>query len=38
MFKYIESRKNKTTTFRYISNIQVNDDNIDKVVKLGRQR
>ena len=38
MFKYIESKKNKTTTFIYISNIQVNDDNIDKVVKLGRQR
>ena len=38
VFKYIESKKNKTTTFRYISNIQVNDNNIDKVVKLGRQR
>ena len=38
MFKYIETKKNKITTFRYISNIQVNDDNIDKVVKLGRQR
>ena len=30
MFKYIETKKNKITTFRYISNIQVNDDNIDK--------
>ena len=38
VFKYIETKKNKITTFRYISNIQVNDDNIDKVVKLGRQR
>ena len=26
VFKYIESKKNKTTTFRYISNIQVNDN------------
>lgn len=38
MFKYIESKKNKTTTFKYISNIQVNVDNINKVVKLSRQR
>lgn len=38
VFKFIETKKNKETTFRYVSNIQVNDDNIDKVVKLGRQR
>ena len=38
VFKYIEVKENKTTTFRYISNIQVNDDNIDVVVKLGRNR
>ena len=38
VFKYIETKKNKVTTFRYISNIQVNNENIDKVVNFGRQR
>lgn len=31
-------KKNKITTFRYISNLQINDDNIDKIVQLGRNR
>lgn len=33
-----ETKKNKITTFRYISNLQINDDNIDKIVQLGRNR
>lgn len=38
-FKFIEKTKNnKETTFRYISNIPVNNDNIKSVVKLGRNR
>ena len=31
-------QKNKTTTFRYISNIKANDINIKDVVELGRKR
>lgn len=38
VFKYIEEKKNKTTTFRYISNINVNDSNIKESVELGRKR
>ena len=38
VFKTIETKKNKTTTFRYISNINVNDNNIKEVVALGRKR
>ena len=38
-FKYIEKAKNNTeTTFRYISNIPVNNGNIKSIVKLGRNR
>ena len=37
-FKYTETKKNKTTIFRYISNIEINDYNIKEVVKLGRRR
>lgn len=41
VFKFIERDKkdtSKETIFRYISNIDVNDDNIKNVVKLGRNR
>ena len=38
VFKFIENKNNKTTTFRYISNIDINDDNIEMVVALGRKR
>ena len=38
VFKYIETKKNKTTIFRYISNIEINDYNIKEVVILGRRR
>ena len=36
--KYIESSKNKATTFRYISNLNIDDYNIKEVVSLGRKR
>lgn len=37
-FRYIETIKNKKITFNYISDLKVNNDNIDKIVKLGRYR
>ena len=37
-FKYIESKNKKTTIFRYISNMDVNDNNIKEIVSLGRKR
>ncbi len=38
VFKYVKSYKNKSTTFRYISNIGINDLNIKEVISLGRKR
>ena len=38
VFKYEEKIKEKFTTFRYISNLDVSDDNIVDIVKIGRQR
>ena len=38
VFKYIEIKKGKTTVFRYISNIKVDNNNIDMVIHLGRKR
>ena len=38
VFKYIETKNNKTTIFRYISNLDINDSNIEVVVGLGRHR
>ena len=37
-FKYIETKKEKVTIFRYISNLDINDSNIEKIVSLGRRR
>ncbi len=37
-FKYIETKKGKLTTFRYISNLDINDSNIETIVSLGRRR
>ncbi len=37
-FKYIETKRERSTTFRYISNIDINDYNIKEVVELGRRR
>lgn len=36
--KYVEAYKNKSTTFKYISNIDINDSKIKEVVSLGRRR
>lgn len=36
--KYIEKKKKKETTFRYITDLLVHDDNIKDIVKLGRNR
>ena len=38
VFKYIEIKNEKTTIFRYISNIDINDSNIKEIVELGRRR
>ena len=37
-FKFIEIKKGKTTTFRYISNLDVKDSNIKEIVSIGRKR
>lgn len=38
VFKYNEIKKSKTTIFRYISNIKVDNNNIEMVIQLGRKR
>lgn len=37
-FKHIETKKNKTITFRYISNLNIKDTNIGEIVTMGRIR
>ena len=37
-FKYIENKKKKNTTFRYISNLEIKDSNIKEIVSMGRKR
>ena len=37
-FKFIEYKNNKSTTFRYISNLFIDDFNIREIVSLGRKR
>ena len=37
-FRYMEVKKNKTTIFNYISNLHVTNNNIDKIVAMGRRR
>jgi len=37
-FKHIETKNKKTTIFRYISNLNINDYNIKDIVALGRKR
>lgn len=37
-FKYIKKSKKKTTIFRYISNLNIDDYNIKEIVSLGRKR
>ena len=38
MHKYIEFKNNKETTFRYITNLEVKNSNIENIVILGRNR
>jgi len=38
VFKFIQSKNNKTITFRYISNLEIKDSNIKDIVSLGRKR
>ena len=38
VFKYIEIKNNKATTFKYISNLEVKNSNIKEIVLLGRKR
>jgi hypothetical protein len=37
-FKFIEIKKEKTTTFRYITNLEIKNSNIKEIVSLGRKR
>lgn len=37
-FKYIETKKKKTTIFRYISDLEIKDSNIKEIVAMGRKR
>ncbi len=38
VLKYIETKNNKTTTFRYITDLNVKDSNIKEIINLGRNR
>ena len=38
MIKFTEEKNNKTTNFHYVTNLEVNDNTIKDVVKLGRNR
>ena len=38
VFKYIENKKGKETTFRYISNLKIDNRNIKEIVAIGRKR
>ncbi len=37
-FRYIETLESKTTIFNYISDLKIDNDNIEIIVKLGRYR
>ena len=37
-FKYVETKKNKTTIFRYISNLDIKNSNIKEIISMGRKR
>ena len=37
-FRYIETKNEKTTTFNYISNLDVKNSNIEEIVAMGRRR
>lgn len=37
-FKYIETKKKKNTTFRYINDLEIKNSNIKEIVSMGRKR
>lgn len=37
-FKYIETKKKKTTIFRYISDLDIKNSNIKEIISMGRKR
>ena len=37
-FKYIETKKKKTTIFRYISDLEIKDSNIKEIISMARKR
>lgn len=37
-FRYVEIKDNKTTTFNYVSDLKITNNNIEKIVMLGRKR
>lgn len=37
-FRYMEIKKNKITAFNYISNLNITNNNIEKIVTMGRRR
>lgn len=37
-FKYIENKNKKTTTFRYISDLDIKNSNIKEIISMGRKR
>ena len=37
-FKYVETKKKKTTIFRYISDLDIKNSNIKEIVSMGRKR
>lgn len=38
IIKFIDKKRNKETNFHYITNLEVNDYNIENITKLGRNR
>ena len=37
-FKYVETKKKKTTTFRFISDLEIKDSNIKEIISMARKR
>lgn len=38
VFRYVEIKNKKTTTFNYISDLRITNKNIEEIVRLGRKR
>lgn len=37
-FKFVENKKNKTTIFRYITNLDIRNSSIKEIVHIGKNR